>query len=446
MYRQVVFKLLLFITLGLILGVPLIRNASGVHPLLVIASVLVVPVAFFFLPRRKTDRLADKGNRNLPHNLKPFSQNIEGKLLVSNFPSALQKDVAQALAGVMNLKSALLLAGPDVVYSRLVALAGEMAEDILHYLSSQIGSYNGNGKGQGFVELPWESSSVLVISLSIGSQHVGYAVLGPKESGEVFAEEDKQALALIIPILAIVVDSNEPYQRLKALNERLIRTLGSLNLHLGAELKLLNQRLLQAREDERLRMASDLHDGPLQKALLLIQKIDRDQEDVEILARQLASELRETASQLRPSILDDLGIVAALDWLIRDMTKDSGFHASLSLHNIDAEKRFPPDIELALFRISQEMVNNAVEHSQGTFLEICLSKDGDDIVLQVTDNGVGLPSTSQGNNGFGLSGMQRRAAQLGGSFTIHPAPGQGTTVIARIPLIQRSWTSSGGAR
>jgi signal transduction histidine kinase len=316
----------------------------------------------------------------------------------------------------------------------------------LHYLNSQIGSHNGNGKGQGFVELPWESSSVLVISLSIGSQHVGYAVLGPKESGEVFAEEDKQALALIIPILAIVVDSNEPYQRLKALNERLIRTLGSLNLHLGAELKLLNQRLLQAREDERLRMASDLHDGPLQKALLLIQKIDRDQEDVEILARQLASELRETASQLRPSILDDLGIVAALDWLIRDMTKDSGFHASLSLHNIDAEKRFPPDIELALFRISQEMVNNAVEHSQGTFLEICLSKDGDDIVLQVTDNGVGLPSTSQGNNGFGLSGMQRRAAQLGGSFTIHPAPGQGTTVIARIPLIQRSWTSSGGAR
>jgi two-component system sensor histidine kinase DegS len=239
--------------------------------------------------------------------------------------------------------------------------------------------------------------------------------------------------------LAIVVDSNELYQRLKVLNEHLIRALGRLNLHLGAELKLLSQRLLQAREEERLRVASDLHDGPLQKALLLIQKIGHCQGDVETFARQLASELRGTTFQLHPPILDDLGIVPTLDWLIRDMTKDSSFCSSLSLHNVGDEERFPPNIELALFRISQEAINNAMKHSQGTSLEICLSKDSDDIVLQVTDNGVGLPSSSQSNGGFGLSGMQRRAVQLGGTFMVHPAPGQGTTVIARIPLVRHGW-------
>ena len=242
-------------------------------------------------------------------------------------------------------------------------------------------------------------------------------------------------MALVTPVLAIIVDNSELYQRLKGLNERLVQALGRLNLHLARELKALNQRLLQAREEERARIADDLHDGPLQKALLLIQKIDYRQNDVEILARQLVFELRETASRLRPAMLDDLGIVPALEWLICDVTRHSRLYASLSLNNADEEERFPPDIELALFRIAQEAVNNAVKHSEGTSLDVCLSRDGDDITLQVTDNGIGFPSASEGNSGFGLSGMQRRAFRLGGSFMVQPAPGQGTTLIARIPLV-----------
>lgn len=438
-FRVAAFILLLFIAFGLIFRVSLVGNTARIYLLWVAIATLGAAIVFFLPSRCDACRLAAKANHNETLTLPAFSQGVRENSLTFNPSSAPEEMAVRVLVELMNLKSAILFAGPDIFDSKLVASAGERAEEVLHCLGFQLGVYGEYVKGQDFVELPWGSGSLLLISLTTADRRfIGHAVLGPKESGEVFAEEEKQALALIIPILAVVIDFSELYQRLKGVNERLVRTLGERNLHLAKELKVLNERLLEAREEERACIAADLHDGPLQKAMLLIQRIDRYQNDAETLAHQLASELRETASRLRPAILDDLGIVPALEWLICDMTRNSNLNTCLLLHNFGKEERLPPDIELVLFRIAQEAINNAMKHSEGTFLDVCLSRDGDNIVLQVTDNGTGFSSASQANSGFGLLGMHRRAFQLGGSFTVRPAPGQGTTVIALIPLFRRN--------
>jgi signal transduction histidine kinase len=442
MHRLAAFKVLPSIVLAPVWEMPLVSIITKMYSSRVIALALVLALAMasLFLSLRNNHRLWVKAHRNRPSNMHLFSQNLGENSLTFGSLSAPQGATVQVIAGLMGLKSTILFAGPDLVHSTVIASTGELAEEVLHYLSSQSGPYSGDVQNQDLVELPWESSSLIFISLAIGRRHIGHVVLGPKDNGEAFDNREKQALVSVIPLLSAIVDDSEFYQRLTGVNDRLVRVLGALNLHLARELRMQNQRLLQAREEERARIADDLHDGSLQKAMLLIQK----QHESETLARQLVFELRETASRLRPSILDDLGIVAALEWLICDMTRGSRLHASLSLDNIDAEERFPPDIELALFRIAQEAVNNALKHSQGTSLDVYLSRDGDDITLRVTDNGIGFPPESQGDDGVGLLGMQRRAFQLGGSFRVRTAPGQGTLAIARIPLDRQVGSSIGG--
>jgi two-component system sensor histidine kinase DegS len=158
------------------------------------------------------------------------------------------------------------------------------------------------------------------------------------------------------------------------------------------------------------------------------------QHEKEKIAHQLVSELREVSSRLRPAILDDLGIVPAMEWLLENLPKRFGLATHFSLRNVSEEERFTPDVELALFRVSQESVNNAVKHAKATSVEVLLSKDVNSVVLRVSDDGVGLaPAAGQGS-GLGVSKMRERLVQLNGSLDILSSLGHGTTVVARIPL------------
>jgi two-component system sensor histidine kinase NreB len=204
------------------------------------------------------------------------------------------------------------------------------------------------------------------------------------------------------------------------------------------ELRNLNQRMVKAEEMERARVASDLHDGPLQKAILLAMDGEAiSQQQKRQIAHQLVSELREVSSRLRPAILDDLGIVPAVEWLLENLPKRFGLATNLSLLGLNEEERFTPDVELALFRVGQESVNNAVKHAKATSVDVLLSKDIDSVVLKVRDNGIGFSLSSRENNGLGLSQMRERVVQLNGSLDILSTPGHGTTVTARIPLARQ---------
>jgi signal transduction histidine kinase len=161
-------------------------------------------------------------------------------------------------------------------------------------------------------------------------------------------------------------------------------------------------------------------------------------QDPETLARELVGELREVCTQLRPSILDDLGIVSALEWLLDGVSKRSEISASLTLDGVDEDERLDPDSELTLFRVTQEAINNTLKHADATRIDVTLSIDGDSLVLEASDDGTGFVLSPHLNGGFGeggigLSGMRERVIYLDGSLKIRSAPGRGTTVQARIP-------------
>ena len=117
-------------------------------------------------------------------------------------------------------------------------------------------------------------------------------------------------------------------------------------------------------------------------------------------------ELREVSSRLRPAILDDLGIVPAVEWLLENLPKRFALATHFSLRGLNEEERFSPEVELALFRVSQESVNNAMKHAKATSVQVLLSKEVNSLVLEVRDDGVGFSPAARVNNGLGLSQMR----------------------------------------
>ncbi len=223
------------------------------------------------------------------------------------------------------------------------------------------------------------------------------------------------------------------------------------------ELRDLSARLLLAHEQERQRVARDLHDGPCQTlsaVRLLLEEWLRVQPAPERRAamaplrllgptlQDAAEELRRISMDLRPAMLDDLGLLATLRWYLGNIAK---LHPTLEIrHHLDlAESDIPPDLRTPIFRILQEAVTNAAKHSGGRLLDVGLSLELGEVRLAVTDDGGGLvPNTARAAGagpGLGLSSMRERATLSGGALSIQTRPDQGTTVAA-------SWPLASGAR
>jgi signal transduction histidine kinase len=207
----------------------------------------------------------------------------------------------------------------------------------------------------------------------------------------------------------------------------------------------------QGGEAERARLARELHDGPVQDLIVLGQRAEMAQRLLEknetLRARTLLAELRTTEEDtvrqlrrligaLRPIYLEDLGFLPALEMLVRQANERTS--AQVHLEGSTAFGRLPPKVELAAYRIAQEALNNAVQHAQAKRISVHLACHAGFLVLTIADDGVGflLPAqpdllTSEGH--YGLLGMQERALQLGGTFHIDTAPGQGTRLTVRLP-------------
>jgi PAS domain S-box-containing protein len=142
---------------------------------------------------------------------------------------------------------------------------------------------------------------------------------------------------------------------------------------------------------------------------------------------------RRIASELRPGLLDDLGLFPALEWLISEFERRSDISCTLSLP--PEEPDLESDLNTALFRIFQECLTNVSRHAQASRVEARLTVSNDELQMELTDNGRGISkSESQHVNSFGLLGMQERVAQWGGTLQITGKEGKGTTVMVKIPL------------
>jgi signal transduction histidine kinase len=412
-YGLTAFAIVLIITFGFV--VPLSdKISSDTQPLLV--SVTIAGGIILFSPlRRGAKWLVDNLLYRDAVGYQMFLDGIHENLITpGNGPDA-ANGIAHHLMEAMRLESVLIFLVDGPAQSRLAASVGRRSKDTLQYLHLRSESRLdlGNPDDREYVELRWESDSLILVTLRLEGRHLGYLLLGPKQGGEVFVEEEKRLVVTVAPFLALAISKGQ----------------------VSEELRELNQRLVRAEELERARLAGDLHDGPLQKAIVLAASSGIIPEDEKkTIAHQLVAELREVSSRLRPAILDDLGIVPAIEWLLDNTHKRFGLATHLSLQEVHEEERFSPDIELALFRMSQEAINNTVKHAEASSVYVSLSRENNTLVLEVRDDGVGFSPAAKGTTGFGLSQMRARAAQLNGSLGIHSSPGCGTMVGARIPL------------
>jgi PAS domain S-box-containing protein len=200
------------------------------------------------------------------------------------------------------------------------------------------------------------------------------------------------------------------------------------------------------REQEKSRVARELHDELAQSLTAL--KMDtifvRDnlREDPENSARKLEGMLamldasvaatRRIAADLRPLLLDDLGLMPAIEWLVQNFSQRSGIACEL---HADEELELAEPYATAVFRIVQESLVNVAKHSRATQVEVSMARSGGEITLQVKDNGVGFTTGgSRKPTSLGLVGLRERAQLLKGSVSVDSAPGQGTTVQATIPV------------
>ena len=202
-------------------------------------------------------------------------------------------------------------------------------------------------------------------------------------------------------------------------------------------------RVLNAQEDERKRMAQDLHDETIQSLVQLCRMLDRlntsgAESPVHIrrYAESIVNDLRGFIHGLRPPVLDDLGLEEAVRRLTLDFTDRS--ESRVTLHVTGRERRLRPEIELALFRIAQEALNNVQRHSHARSTVIDLDYGSDEITLFVADDGQGfaVPEALEelaAEQKLGLMGMLERVLTVGGSLDIQSSRGGGTVVIARAP-------------
>jgi len=205
-------------------------------------------------------------------------------------------------------------------------------------------------------------------------------------------------------------------------------------------------RLLTVQDEERRSLARELHDETGQTLTSLLVGLRTIQEAQTIWeARSLAEHLRRIASEavddlgriargLHPSVLDDHGLEAALRRLAGDVAE---LHRiSIVVEDPCLGRRFPPHVETTLYRITQEALANAVRHARAQHVLVSVQCGDGEIVLRVRDDGPGLDPANPGTDGhLGLLGMRERAALASGTVVIESRPGEGTTVVARLPLV-----------
>ncbi len=210
------------------------------------------------------------------------------------------------------------------------------------------------------------------------------------------------------------------------------------------------RQITRAQEEERKRVARELHDDTAQALVVLLRQLDNfasrqqlgitGQSAVERLTEQVEAILdgvRRFSQDLRPSILDDLGLLPALQWLTTELTEH--FDISVTVYVTGKERRFAPEVELLFFRIAQEALSNVRRHSGANRAWVTVEFANEKTILTVKDNGKGfiVPgslSALTGEAKLGLAGMSERARLLNGELKITSEPGKGTTVTMVVPV------------
>jgi signal transduction histidine kinase len=256
--------------------------------------------------------------------------------------------------------------------------------------------------------------------------------VGPRRDGEDFTASDRRILETLARQAQVALGN-------VLMVETLRRQL--------AEIRAIQHQLLRSREDERARLARDLHDGPIQALVglnlqlgLLLSPVDGDNvlplEDLQAMrgeVRELLAELRQVCGELRPPMLDTLGLGAALRALADEWSAQCGVTVHLELAPDATLRPLPDEMAVNLYRVAQEALSNTARHAAAQRVAIQLAWEATRLTMTISDDGRGfvVPDAyhnlaAQGH--FGLVGMQERVALIGGAWSVESTPGRGTTL------------------
>lgn len=222
------------------------------------------------------------------------------------------------------------------------------------------------------------------------------------------------------------------------------------------EVRYLSRRLMDTAEQERKRLARDLHDecGQILSALhlgmeALQRSIPDELEDQRMkcdeligLVQQLGETIRNISHELRPGMLDDLGLIPTLEWYLKDFA-DRSQQIQTEFQALGFQRRLDPETEIVLYRIVQEGLNNVARHARAKRVSVSLTCSHPNVILTLRDDGVGfeakrdVSASDTTKRGIGLLGMRERVASVGGSIHIRSAKGKGTVVRAELPISKR---------
>lgn len=237
-------------------------------------------------------------------------------------------------------------------------------------------------------------------------------------------------------------------EELTADNQRLLQSV----VKSEKRFRTLAQSVWHIQEEERRRLARELHDGLGQTLTALANQLQRIHDDARAMSnlglghrlgdalditRGALHDTRELSRLLRPTLLDDLGLEAALKWLARTLGERTGL--VIEVHSNLGEQRLIPDIETLVFRICQEALTNVIKHSGAKQAQILLTLASGLLRLRVHDDGAGfdpsdLSAPEKAAMSAGVRGMRDRAELFGGSITLNSAPGEGTSVQLQLPV------------
>lgn len=251
------------------------------------------------------------------------------------------------------------------------------------------------------------------LALTSGGRHEGDLLAAPRYPGETLSPTDLAVLGELSRHLAV----------------------GLTAVRLAGEVQSSRERLVLAREEERRRLRRDLHDGlgpglaAIGMRLYALAKRSGSAELTQIrqLTQDLVTDVRRIVHDLRPAVLDELGLAGALD----DLALDLDGNAVVSVEIAQPLPELPAAVEVAAFRIAQEALANAVKHASARRITVVVRPVAEGLLLRVADDGRGLPEPLV--EGMGSATMRERAAELGGSFHRKSRPGEGTTVEAILP-------------
>jgi len=208
--------------------------------------------------------------------------------------------------------------------------------------------------------------------------------------------------------------------------------------------------ITRGQEEERRRLARELHDDTTQSLIALAQRIEMAQKalardpalagsrlaELKEMATSILQDIRRFTRDLRPTYLEDLGLLPALEMLVRELDQPGDLQATFEATG--AIRRLPLDLELTAFRIAQEALNNAARHAQASHVHLGLGFAESGLTIYVEDDGVGFTAPERPwelarRGHFGLMGMQERALMFGGHLSVQSSPGKGAKVTAFLP-------------